>query len=103
MAKKKTGNSTAETTLSCLDCRHLVATIPVFQAQEDGKLLYDKAPVRCRLGHLTYCKGGGHKIFKRILARLSIRAHRAAVKNMAAWREAERCPDYESMDDESTD
>jgi len=98
MAKKKTGSSVTVKKPSCLDCRHLVATIPVFQAQ-DGKLLFDEAPVRCRLGHLVYCKGGGHKTFKRILARLSIRAHRAAVKSMAAWREAERCPDYESMDD----
>jgi len=102
MAKKKTGNSTAETTLSCLDCRHLVATIPVFQAK-DGKLLFDEAPVHCRLGHLVYCKGGERKTFKRILARLSINAHQSAVKSMVAWREAEHCPDYDSMDDESTD
>lgn len=98
MTKKKTGNSVAEKKPSCLDCRHLVATIPVFQAQE-GKLLFDEAPVRCRKGHLTYCKGGEHKTFKRILARLSVKAHRTAIKNMVAWREAEHCPDYESMDD----
>lgn len=102
MAKKKTGNSTAETTLSCLDCRHLVATIPVFQAKE-GKLLYDEATVRCRRGHLNYCKGGEHRTFRRILARLSSKSHQAAVHNMVSWREAEHCPDYESMNDEPTD
>jgi len=102
MTKKKTGNSVAVKKPSCLDCRHLVATIPVFQAQ-DGKLLFDEAPVRCRLGHLVDYKGGEHKTFKRILARLSVNSLQTAVKNMVAWREAEHCPDYESMDDESTD
>jgi len=99
VAKKKARNPAAIKQRSCLDCRHLVATIPVFHAQEDGKLLYDEAPVHCRLGHLVYCKGGGHRTFRRILARLSMKSHHAAVKNMVSWREAERCPDYESMDD----
>ena len=102
MAKKKTGSSVTVKKPSCLDCRHLVATIPVFQAKE-RKLLYDEATVRCRRGHLTYCKGGEHRTFRRILARLSMKSHHAAVKNMVSWREAERCPNYESMDDESTD
>ncbi len=100
MAKKKARNSssTAEQARTCLDCRHLVAIIPVFHGC-DGKLLYDAAPVSCRLGHLVYCKGGEKRTFKTILTR----SHQAAVKNMAAWREAETCPDYDSMNDDEND
>ena len=101
MAKKKaskappplteTPKSVVFTPRSCLDCRHLVATIPV-QART-GQLYYDGALVRCFEGYIV--DGNNNpKIYKNVLRNGEGGSWREA------WRTAETCPGFWSILDE---
>ena len=96
MAKKKTSKAppppTAKTR-SCLDCLHLVATIPVLP--RTGKLHYDGAIVRCLEGYIVDGKNNP-KAFKNVL-----RNGGKGGSRREAWRTAETCPGYLSCLDDA--
>lgn len=86
---------------SCINCAHLVVTIPVCPpiracdviTPKSGRLSYQRATARCRMGYLSMDNGKDHVVRRPFEGS----APNSRPRELKLYTQAERCTFYKGM------